>query len=317
MPAVEARGLTRTFGPVTAVSDLSFDVEDGELFGLVGPDGAGKTTTLRMLAGVLPPSRGDAAVAGRSVATEPDAVRPRIAYMAQRFGLYEDLTVRENLDFYADLYRVPASERPGRRERLYEFSGLGEFQARLAGNLSGGMKQKLSLSCALIHRPQILLLDEPTFGVDPISRRDLWLILHEMVAEGVTVVVSTAYLDEAERCDRVAFLHRGEMIALDDPESLQRSLPGRVLEIRADDPRAARDALRAVDDVRRATLFGETVHAVVADEADDGRLRSALDEAGVGGVVVREVDASLEDVFIERVEQVDGGALAMEAGSRA
>ncbi|MGK7311303.1 MAG: ABC transporter ATP-binding protein [Candidatus Longimicrobiales bacterium M2_2A_002] len=302
MPAaVRAEGLTRAFGPLTAVSDLSFEIEQGELFGLVGPDGAGKTTTLRMLAGVLPPTAGDAVVAGCSVAADPDAVRPHIAYMAQRFGLYEDLTVRENLDFYADLYRVPKSERPARRQRLYDFSSLGEFEDRLAGNLSGGMKQKLSLSCALIHRPDILLLDEPTFGVDPISRRDLWLILHEMVAEGVTVIVSTAYLDEAERCDRVVFLHEGEMLALDDPESLQRSLPGRVLEVRADDPRAARDALRETDAVRRATLFGDTVHAVVAEDADDRALRRTLTEAGVEGVDVRAVEASLEDVFIERV----------------
>ena len=312
MPSVAVRGLTHRFGPLAAVSDLSFEVEAGELFGLVGPDGAGKTTTLRMLAGVLPPSEGDAIVAGHSVAADPDAVRPHIAYMAQRFGLYEDLTVRENLDFYADLYRVPRSERPARRERLYAFSNLGEFEDRLAGNLSGGMKQKLSLSCALIHRPRILLLDEPTFGVDPISRRDLWLILHEMVAEGVTIVVSTAYLDEAERCDRVAFLHQGRAIALDDPAVLQRSLHGHVVEVRAADPRAARDALRASDAVRRATLFGETVHAVIPEGADDADVRRALDAAGVAVTEVERVDPSLEDVFIERVAEneaeVAGGA---------
>ena len=317
MPAaVRAEGLTRAFGPLTAVSDLSFEIEAGELFGLVGPDGAGKTTTLRMLAGVLPPTAGDAVVAGHSVATAADAVRPHIAYMAQRFGLYEDLTVRENLDFYADLYRVPKSERPARLQRLYDFSSLGEFEDRLAGNLSGGMKQKLSLSCALIHRPEILLLDEPTFGVDPISRRDLWLILHEMVAEGVTVIVSTAYLDEAERCDRVAFLHEGAMLALDDPASLQRSMPGRVLEVRADDPRAARDALRKTDAVRRSTLFGETVHAVVAEDADDRALRQALTDAGIAGIDVRAVEASLEDVFIERVATGGADGPAGEADDR-
>ncbi len=305
MASVEVRGLTRRFGPLTAVDGLTFDVASGELFGLVGPDGAGKTTTLRMLAGVLPPSEGDAVVAGVSVASDPDAVRPHIAYMAQRFGLYEDLTVRENLDFYADLYRVPKSERPERLQRLYHFSNLGEFENRLAGNLSGGMKQKLSLSCALIHRPDILLLDEPTFGVDPISRRDLWLILHEMVAQGVTVIVSTAYLDEAERCDRVAFLHQGQAIALDDPESLQRSMPGAVLEVRADNPRAARDALRDSDVVRRATLFGEAVHAVVAEGAGDDAVRRVLDNAGVAVTDVHPMEASLEDVFIERVAAVE------------
>jgi ABC-2 type transport system ATP-binding protein len=225
--AVSLRVLTRKFGPLTAVDGLTFDVQPGELFGIVGPDGAGKTTTLRMLAGVLRPTSGQAFIDGIDVAADPEAAKTRIAYMAQRFGLYEDLTVAENLDFYADLYRVSKGERPARLERLYRFSRLGEFSDRLAGKLSGGMKQKLSLSCCLIHHPKILLLDEPTFGVDPISRRDLWLIVHEMVAEGVTVVASTSYLDEAERCDRVLLLDEGRALALDDPAVLQASLAGR------------------------------------------------------------------------------------------
>ncbi len=304
-PAVLADGLTRRFGQVAAVRDLSFRVEAGELFGLVGPDGAGKTTTLRMLAGVLPPTSGEARVAGHSVVEHPDGIRPHIAYMPQRFGLYEDLTVRENLDFYADLYRVPRNERPSRLERLYAFSNLGGFQERLAGNLSGGMKQKLSLSCALIHRPDILLLDEPTFGVDPISRRDLWLILHEMVEEGVTIVVSTAYMDEAERCDRVAFLHEGRILALDTPSALQASLPGRILEVRSGDPRTARDRLRSHPSVRRASLFGDAVHAVVAPETPPESIREALERDGVDVREVRVTDASLEDIFIERVEAVE------------
>lgn len=206
--AVRVRGLTRRFRDLVAVDALTFDVARGELFGLVGPDGAGKTTTLRMLAGVLQPSAGDAEVAGVSVVRNPEGVKHEIAYMSQRFGLYADLTVSENLQFYADLYQVPKQERPARLERLYQFSNLGNFANRLAGQLSGGMKQKLGLSCALIHQPRVLLLDEPTFGVDPISRRDLWLIIHEMVAQGVTVIVSTAYLDEAERFDRLALLNR-------------------------------------------------------------------------------------------------------------
>jgi ABC-2 type transport system ATP-binding protein len=301
---IRVRDLTRRFGDLTAVDGLSFDVAAGELFGLVGPDGAGKTTTLRMLAGILSPTSGDAEVAGHSIRSDPDAVRPHIAYMAQRFGLYEDLTVRENLDFYADLYRVPRDARPARLERLYAFSNLGEFEDRLAGNLSGGMKQKLSLSCALIHRPRILLLDEPTFGVDPISRRDLWMILHDMVEEGVTVVVSTAYLDEAERCDRVTFLHEGRVLALDAPASLQASLPGRILEVRAGDPRRARDVLRRDPAVRRASLFGDAVHAVVDDggaEADGGAVRRRLEAEGVAVRGIRVVAPSLEDVFIDRV----------------
>ena len=220
-PLLALRDLGRQFGANVAVAGLTFDVGDGELFGIVGPDGAGKTTTLRMLAGILPPTRGDATVLGVSVRNDPEKAKPHIAYMAQRFGLYEDMTVRENIMFYADLYGVPHADRKPRLERLYAFSNLGPFEHRLAGKLSGGMKQKLSLSCALIHQPRVLLLDEPTFGVDPISRRDLWLILHEMVEQGVTIVVTTSYLDEAERCDRVALLNRGEVLALDTPMALQ------------------------------------------------------------------------------------------------
>ncbi len=295
-------GLSRRFGDLVAVDGLTFEVHGGELFGLVGPDGAGKTTTLRMLAGVVRPTSGDARVVGFSISREPDRIHSHVAYMAQRFGLYEDLTVRENLDFYADLYRVPKSERPQRLERLFAFSNLGEFQHRLAGKLSGGMKQKLSLSCALIHRPDVLLLDEPTFGVDPISRRDLWLILHEMVQEGVTILVSTAYMDEAERCDRVAFLHQGRIVALDAPAALQRRLDG-VLEVRADNPRAARDALRRSSAIRRASLFGETVHAVLAEGASTDAVHRAMEDAGVAIREIRPVTASLEDVFIEQVPE--------------
>lgn len=292
-------GLTRRFGDLTAVDGLEFQVEPGEMFGLVGPDGAGKTTTLRMLAGILPPSAGDARVAGFSVAAEPDRIRPHIAYMAQRFGLYEELTVAENVDFYADLYRVPRADRAARLDRLYAFSNLGPFRDRRAGQLSGGMKQKLALSCALVHRPRILLLDEPTFGVDPVSRRDLWRILEEMNAGGITVVVSTAYLDEAERCRRVIFLHEGRILVLDTPDRLRSRLAGTVVEIRAVDPRRARDLLRALDPVRRASLFGETLHAIVAPGTDPAVLRSALESAGIGVTVARPIDASLEDVFMD------------------
>lgn len=225
---VSVRGLGRRFGAISALDDVSFDVRAGELFGIVGPDGAGKTTLLRILAGVLPPTTGDAIVFGTSMAREPERAKPHVAYMAQRFGLYEDLTVRENIEFYADLYRVPKAERPARLERLYDFSRLGDFEDRLAGALSGGMKQKLALCCALIHRPELLLLDEPTFGVDPISRRDLWLIIHEMVAEGVTAIVTTSYLEEAERCDRVALLDRGRVVAVGEPASLREALEGRL-----------------------------------------------------------------------------------------
>ncbi len=303
--AVSLAGLTRRFGPLTAVDGLTLDVAPGELFGIVGPDGAGKTTTLRMLAGVLPPTAGTARVHGVDVGAEPDAAKPHLAYMAQRFGLYEDLTVQENLDFYADLYRVPKAHRPERLARLYRFSRLDEFKNRLAGKLSGGMKQKLSLSCCLIHHPRVLLLDEPTFGVDPISRRDLWLILHEMVAEGITVVVSTSYLDEAERCDRVVLLDQGRALAMDPPLALQQSLRGTMVSLSTERPRETRDTLRATPGVRSATLFGDTVHMLVEEGVDRASPIRALADAGLTAWAVEDVAPSLEDVFIHLVRSAD------------
>jgi ABC-2 type transport system ATP-binding protein len=300
--AIEVRSLTRRFGAVTAIDALSFEVDRGALFGLVGPDGAGKTTTLRVLAGVLRPSGGDALLDGISVSRDPEGVKDSIAYMSQRFGLYLDLSVRENIDFYADLYRVPRADRAGRLQRLYGFSRLGPFEHRLAGQLSGGMKQKLALCCALIHHPGILLLDEPTFGVDPISRRDLWLILHEMVAEGVTVVVSTSYLDEAERCDRVALLHEGHLLALDEPARLQSGLAGELLEVHASDYRRALAVLRETRAVRRASLFGETLHVGLHDRARDWpAAEAALTRAGITVERVERISPSLEDVFVALV----------------
>jgi ABC-2 type transport system ATP-binding protein len=302
---VEARNLTRRFGEQSAVDDLCFEVARGELFGLVGPDGAGKTTTLRMLAGVLAPTSGDALVNGVSVADDPERVKHDLAYMSQRFGLYGDLTVIENLHFYADLYEVPAAARPARLERLFRFSGLGPFQDRLAAQLSGGMKQKLGLSCALVHEPELLLLDEPTFGVDPVSRRDLWLIVHEMVAKGVTVIVSTAYMDEAERFDRVALLHRGRLAGLDTPAALQARLDDRILEVAVDRVREARAAALRHPGVQRAVAFGDRLHLTVPSaRADAGPIAEALRGAGFRVGEARPVAAGMEDVFID----VAGGA---------
>ena len=305
---VSLEGLTRAFGSEQAVDGLTFRVDRGELFGLVGPDGAGKTTTLRMLGGVLPPTSGRAIVCGVDVGADPEGAKPHIAYMSQQFGLYEDLTVRENIEFYADLYRVPKRDRAGRLERLYTFSNLGPFQDRLAGNLSGGMKQKLSLSCALIHQPKVLLLDEPTFGVDPISRRDLWLILHEMVEEGVTVIVSTSYLDEAERCDRVALLNEGRTLALDTPANLLTLLPGALASVRIPDPRGARDFIRTLPEVVSTSLFGNSVHALLAgDPGGKDRLVSRLQGSGLSPESVEIVEPSLEDVFLHLVRREEAG----------
>ncbi len=302
-PAVSVRGLARRFGELVAVRDLSFDVRAGELFGIVGPDGAGKTTTLRMLAGVLRPSEGDAIVAGESVVTDPESVKPSIAYMSQRFGLYQELTVRENIEFYADLYELPRADLPGRLERLYGFSRLGPFERRRAGDLSGGMKQKLGLCCALVHEPRILLLDEPTFGVDPISRRDLWLIVHEMVAAGTTVVVSTAYMEEAERCDRVAMLHDGNLVGLDEPRRLQESLDAELVALRVDRPRRAVEYLAGVPRVRSAATFGETVRLVLRSDADWADLRADLERSGFTVRHAEVVRPTLEDVFVDLVER--------------
>jgi ABC-2 type transport system ATP-binding protein len=310
-PVIHVRRLTRRFGKTQALAGLDFDVARGELFGIVGPDGAGKTTTLRILAGVLRPSSGEVVVDGVDMTRDPERVKHHLAYMSQRFGLYRDLTVMENLRFYADLYQVPAAERDARLERLFRFSNLSPFRDRLAGDLSGGMKQKLGLSCALIHQPRILLLDEPTFGVDPISRRDLWLIVHEMVAEGVTVVVSTAYMDEAERFDRLILLNGGRIAAMDTPERLQQSLRGEILALVVDRVRAARDVARTHPAVRRAAMFGNRLHATVASAERDGPLvRDALEAAGVQVAAMRRVTPSMEDTFMEYAE-ADGNAEVM------
>jgi ABC-2 type transport system ATP-binding protein len=306
-PAVCVRGLSRSFGALYAISELTFEVPRGELFGIVGPDGAGKTTTLRMLAGILPPSGGSIRIEGIEVGDDPEGIKPSIAYMAQRFGLYEDLTVAENLTFYADLYRVPPSLRPERMERLYRFSHLDEFRDRRAGHLSGGMKQKLSLSCCLIHSPSVLLLDEPTFGVDPISRRELWLILHEMVGQGVTIILSTSYLEEAERCDRVALLHEGRILAQDRPGAIQGSLPGRMVALRVDRPREARDLLRGTVGVRSASLFGGAVHALLDPGTEETVAIEAIERTGLRVEGVERIRPSLEDVFIHLVGSGHGG----------
>jgi ABC-2 type transport system ATP-binding protein len=303
--AIRVENLVRRFARVSAVEGLSFAVRRGELFGLLGPDGAGKTTTLRVLAGVLRPTSGEAWVAGHPASRDPEAIKPHIAYMSQRFGLYADLTVRENLEFYADLYEVPRSERPQRLARLFRFSNLEPFQDRLAGRLSGGMKQKLGLSCALVHEPEILLLDEPTFGVDPISRRDLWLLVHEMVGRGVTVVASTAYMDEAERFDRVAVLDRGRLLALDTPAALQASVAGRVFALETPASRPARDIVATVAGVRAAFVFGTSVRLVLAPAADIAArvasVAAAVRAAGHTSDGVEPVRPTMEDVFVDRV----------------
>jgi len=314
---IRTEELGRTFGQTTAVDSLSFEVKEGELFGLVGPDGAGKTTTLRMLAGVLRSTSGDAWLAGKSVVRDPESVKHDLAYMPQRFGLYEDLTVLENLGFYADIYEVPRKERPERLDRLFEFSGLGPFRDRLAGKLSGGMKQKLGISCALIHQPRVLLLDEPTFGVDPVSRRELWIIVHEMVAQGVTALVSTSYMDEAERFDRLAMLHRGRVLALDTPDALRGTESGELLDIQVDRPRRARDVMTAQPGVRSAVMFGDRIHVEVDRAGEAGRLEEALRAGSLRPHGTRVIEPSLEDAFVKRIAEADREGAGRTAGDPA
>jgi ABC-2 type transport system ATP-binding protein len=220
---IEARGLTRKFGELTAVDQLDLSVSAGEIFGLVGPDGAGKTTTLRMLCGLLDPTGGSATVAGYDTVREGQAVKDQIGYMAQRFGLYQDLTVDENMTFYADLFGILGEQRKTLTAELLRMTRMEEFRGRQAGRLSGGMKQKLALMCTLLHRPQILFLDEPTNGVDPVSRRDFWAILYQLLKEGITIFMTTAYLDEAERCNRVGLMHRGRLIRCETPEAMKHA----------------------------------------------------------------------------------------------
>lgn len=231
MPAIKTVNLTRKFGDLTAVNNLNIEIPEGEIFGLVGPDGAGKTTTMRLLTGILDPTSGDAWVYNKHTVKESEVLKDNIAYMSQRFGLYEDLTVMENIDFYADIYCVASGkERDERIKKLLAFSGLTPFKDRLAGKLSGGMKQKAGLACALIHTPKVLFLDEPTNGVDPVSRRDFWQILYQLLKEKVSILFSTSYLDEAERCKRVGLIHKGRLLRCDTPDAIKSEKNAKTLE---------------------------------------------------------------------------------------
>lgn len=230
MAVIKTVNLTKKFGDLTAVDNLNIEIPEGEIFGLVGPDGAGKTTTMRLLTGILDPTHGEAWVHDKHIIKEAESLKENIAYMSQRFGLYEDLTVMENVNFYADIYGVLTSERNSRIEKLLGFSGLTPFKSRLAGKLSGGMKQKLGLACALIHTPRVLFLDEPTNGVDPVSRRDFWKILYNLLKEKVTILYSTSYLDEAERCRRVGLIHKGRLLKCDTPDSIKNERKTKTLE---------------------------------------------------------------------------------------
>jgi ABC-2 type transport system ATP-binding protein len=301
--AIVVQGLVKDFPGVRAVDHLSFTVKPGEIFGLVGPDGAGKTTTLRMLAAVLTPDEGTAILCGRDVVREADRVKDNISYMPQRFGLYEDLTVDENIRFYADIFSVRGRDREQRASTLLAAAALQQFHGRLAAQLSGGMKQKLALVCALIHTPKILLLDEPTNGVDPVSRRDFWSILYGLSTEGLTVLTSTAYLEEAERCHRVALLHKGRLLLCDTPSQLKKNLRGQAVAVISCEGRRLRVVLEGAEGISSLVLVGDGLHLVVDDaERRIPELRARLTAANLPFEVIRRITPSIEDLMVATVE---------------
>ena len=302
--AIRVEQLTKSFGATAAVDHVDLAVAPGEIFGLVGPDGAGKTTTMRLLTAIMEPSSGDAWVAGYHIVRQPEAIKEHIGYMSQRFGLYADLTVMENLGFYADIYNVPRRGRQEQIERLLAFSHLTPFKRRLAGNLSGGMKQKLGLACALVHTPQILFLDEPTNGVDPVSRRDFWRILYRLLRQNVTIFVSTAYLDEAERCNRLAMMHQGRILACGTPDEVKQLMRGTILEIRAHQPRRAAAVLRQAMEGQSVGLFGDRVHVVTLRPDEVTRdAQTVLASHGLSIAEIRPIEPTLEDVFVSVLGQ--------------
>jgi len=307
MQAIRTENLTKRFGDLTAVDSLTLGVDEGEIFGLVGPDGAGKTTTMRLLTSIMEPTSGDAWVAGCHVVKQAEAIKENIGYMSQRFGLYPDLTVMENIAFYADIYCEPRKGREEKINRLLAFSNLTPFKKRLAGNLSGGMKQKLGLVCALIHTPKVLFLDEPTNGVDPVSRRDFWRILYRLLREKVTIFVSTAYLDEAERCNRVALIDRGKMLACGTPDEVKKLMRGTILEIRCEQPRRVSALLKEKLTGVSVGLFGDRVH-VVGNQPEEEIASSAgrlLADAGMPVAGMRKIEPTLEDVFVSVIAEKD------------
>jgi len=302
MLSVHTTNLTKTFDSITAVKNLNLEVKTGEIFGLVGPDASGKTTTLRMLCGILLPDHGEAEVAGCDIRKESESLKEKVGYLPQRFGLYGDLTVLENIHFFADLYQVSRRERTDRIDRLLRFANLEPFGKRKAQDLSGGMKQKLGLICALIHTPQVLFLDEPTTGVDPLSRRDFWVILYELLKEGVTILFSTSYLDEAERCSRIGLMYQGELLVINTPGGVKAEIGGTILELRMENHQKGIKILEGNESLRSVVLSGDKIHVLV-DDPLNGEIvvRNALQAQDMEILGLTVVRPSLEDVFVSMV----------------
>jgi ABC-2 type transport system ATP-binding protein len=303
---IRTQFLTRRFDALTAVDSLNLEIPRGEIFGLVGPDGAGKTTTLRMLCGLLDPTEGQAWVAGHDVVRDTQAVKDSIGYMAQRFGLYVDLTVDENMEFYADLFGIPIAERRRLLPELLRMTRMEPFRKRQAGKLSGGMKQKLGLMCTLLHRPEILFLDEPSNGVDPVSRRDFWAILYQLVKDGITVLVTTAYLDEAERCNRVGLMYNGRLIQCGAPDAARYQVSEDCYQVEAPDPRAVRELLLQSEGVLSVEPSGAALHLFLSSaRTSPEELGRQLEKGGHGPAVFQRIVPSLEDVFIAQVRKAE------------
>ncbi|MBC7242098.1 MAG: ABC transporter ATP-binding protein [Anaerolineae bacterium] len=316
--AVEVRGLVKKFGDFTAVDNVHFTIRRGEIFGFLGPNGSGKTTTIRMLLGLLRPTAGEATVLGFDIRRQTEEIRQRIGYMSQRFSLYYDLTVSENLDFFGRTYGVRGERLRQRKEFVLEMAGLKGRERELTRNLSGGWKQRLALGAAILHEPEMLFLDEPTAGVDPISRRAFWDLLYELADAGTTILVTTHYMDEAEHCHRLAFIYRGRIIAQGTPEEIKRQMPGQVLEIDSEAPDEAVKLLRASGVFDEVALYGTLVHAIGPDAgARADEVREMLEKAGVRVYAVNHIPPSLEDVFIARVgEQAKAADRNLGIGGR-
>ena len=302
--AIRAEGLIKRFGPLVAVDGLSLEVATGESFALVGPDGAGKTTTIRLLCGIMDPEGGRAEVLGFDTVRESERIKESIGYMPQRFGLYDDLTVAENISFYADVYRVPRAERQRRVPQLLKFSDLSQFQSRLAANLSGGMRQKLGLVCALVHTPRLLFLDEPTFGVDPVSRREFWQILYELLKTGITIFLSTANMDEAERAHRVGLLYGGRLLIADTPGSIKAGFEGELLEVRTSNLHATKKLLDGHSLVREVFAVGDRLMVTVeSKETAVGPLEESLKQARLDEIRIVPTEPTLEELFVQIVRR--------------
>jgi ABC-2 type transport system ATP-binding protein len=310
--SVIVRDLERRFGSFVAVNKISFEVSKGEIFGFLGPNGAGKSTTIRMLCGILKPSGGSGTVAGFDVRTQPEKIKANIGYMSQKFSLYEDLTVEENIDFYAGIYRIPAEKRKARKEWVIEMAGLSERRSSRTAVLAGGWKQRLALGCAILHEPPVIFLDEPTSGVDPISRRQFWDLIYDLSGKGVTVFVTTHYMEEAEYCDRIGLIYRGELIACGPPQKLKTELmQEEILEVICARPQDAMEEIEKLPSVREVALFGKGLHVVSAPAREgDGdvaasAIRRLLQEKHYAPERVEKITPSLEDVFVSLIEARD------------